>query len=124
MRFADVLLIHAEAEARTKGVTADALLSINKVRRRAYNSTTNKFDIPAGTSTASFIELILEERSKELCFEADRWYDLTRTGKFKNVSNQLNSYYPKRLVTDKNRWFPIPASEIIVNSKLKQNNGW
>ncbi len=124
LRFADVLLIHAEAEARTKGVTAEALLSINKVRRRAYNTQTDKYDVAAGISTNSFIDLILEERSKELCFEADRWYDLTRTGKFKNVSTQLNSYYPKRLVSDKNRWFPIPASEIQVNSKLKQNTGW
>jgi hypothetical protein len=124
LRYADVLLIHAEAEARSKGVTADALLSINKVRRRAYNTSTDKYDIAAGVSTNSFIDLILEERSKELCFEADRWYDLTRTGKFINVANQLNSYYPKRLVAQKNRWFPIPASEIQVNSKLMQNTGW
>lgn len=124
LRYADVLLIHAEAEARSKGVTADALLSINKVRRRAYNTSTDKYDIAAGVSTDSFIDLILEERSKELCFEADRWYDLTRTGKFINVANQLNSYYPKRLVAQKNRWFPIPASEIQVNSKLMQNTGW
>lgn len=124
LRFADILLIHAEAEARSKGVTGDALLSINKVRRRAYNTSTDKYDVSAGVATDSFIDIILEERSKELCFEADRWYDLTRTGKFKNVSSQLNSYYPKRLVSDKNRWFPIPASEIQVNSKLKQNTGW
>ena len=68
--------------------------------------------------------MILEERSKELCFEADRWYDLTRTGNFLKVSSQLNTYYTSRLVTQKNRWFPIPASEIQVNSKLKQTVGW
>lgn len=124
IRFADVLLIHAEAEARSKGVTADALLSINKVRRRAFNVTNDKYDIPATVSQSNFIDLILEERNKELCFEADRWYDLTRTGKFLSVANQLNTYYTKRLVSQKNRWFPIPASEIQANSKLTQNTGW
>ena len=124
IRFADVLLIHAEAEARSKGVTSDARLSVNKVRQRAYNTTTDRYDVPASISINNFIDLILEERSKELCFEADRWYDLTRTGKFLSVSSQLNTYYPKRLVEQKNRWFPIPASEIQVNSKLKQNTGW
>ncbi|MEY4273321.1 MAG: hypothetical protein RL638_269 [Bacteroidota bacterium] len=124
LRFADVLLIHAEAEARLKGVTSEALTSVNKVRRRAYNTATDKYDIPSTVSATTLIDLIIEERSKELCFEADRWYDLTRTGKYLNVANQLNSYYPKRLVAQKNRWFPIPASEIQVNSKLVQNTGW
>lgn len=124
LRFADVLLIYAEAEARSKGVTSEALASINRVRRRAYKTATDKYDVAATVSKNQFIDIILEERSKELCFEADRWYDLTRTGNFLKVSSQLNTYYTNRLVTQKNRWFPIPASEIQVNSKLKQTEGW
>jgi starch-binding outer membrane protein, SusD/RagB family len=124
IRFADILLIHAEAEAKSKGVTADALASLNKVRRRAYNVTTDKYDQLSSIAVNDFINIVLEERKKELCFEADRWYDLTRTGKFLQIANVLNTYYTSRRITSKNRWFPIPASETQVNSKLEQNPEW
>ena len=119
LRLADVYLIAAEAEARATSPTAAAYAAINTVRKRAGLP-----DLTPGLSKDAFIEAVLQERSWELCYEADRWYDLTRTGKFKVVANVLNSYYPSRPVQDKHRFFPIPNIEILTNSKLEQNPAW
>lgn len=120
LRLADVYLIAAEAEARQNGANATAYAAINTVRKRAGLP-----DLTPGSTKDAFIEAVLQERSWELCFEADRWYDLTRTGKFKLVANVLNSYYPTvRPVMDKHRFFPIPNGEILVNSKIEQNPAW
>jgi starch-binding outer membrane protein, SusD/RagB family len=119
IRLADVYLIAAEAEARQNGATSVAYTAINTVRRRAGIP-----DLTPGLSKDAFIEAVLQERSWELCYEADRWFDLTRTGKFKLVANVLNSYYPSRPVQDKHRFFPIPNVEILTNSQLEQNSAW
>ena len=119
LRLADVYLIVAEAEARQTGPTAVAYAAINTVRRRAGIP-----DLAPGLSKDAFIEAVLQERSWELFVEADRWYDLTRTGKFKQVANVLNSYYLTRPVQDKHRYFPIPNIEVLTNSKIEQNPPW
>jgi hypothetical protein len=119
LRLADVYLIAAEAEARANGATQTAYDAINVVRKRAGLP-----NLTAGLSKDAFIEAVLQERSWEFCYEADRWFDLTRTGKFKSVATALNSYYPTRPVQDKHRFFPIPNAEILTNSKLEQNPAW
>lgn len=120
LRLADVYLIAAEAEARASGVTDKAYENINAVRTRAGLA-----NLSPNLSKDAFIEAVLQERSWELCYEADRWFDLTRTGKFKEVvSKATNSYYPTRPVQDKHRYFPIPNVEILTNSKLEQNPAW
>lgn len=119
LRLADVYLIAAEAEARQTGPTPVAYTAINTVRKRAGIP-----DLTPGLSKDAFIDAVLQERSWELCYEADRWYDLTRTGKFKMVASVLNSYYPTRPVQDKHRYFPIPNVEVQTNSKIEQNPAW
>ncbi len=119
LRLADVYLIAAEAEARQNGPTAVAYTAINTVRKRAGIP-----DLTPGLSKEAFIEAVLQERSWELYVEADRWYDLTRTGKFKQVATVLNSYYASRPVQDKHRYFPIPNIEVLTNSKIEQNPAW
>ncbi|GAB3570692.1 RagB/SusD family nutrient uptake outer membrane protein [Spirosoma luteolum] len=119
VRLADVYLIAAEAEARQNGPTAVAYTAINTIRRRAGLG-----DLTPGLSKDAFIDAVLQERSWELCYEADRWYDLTRTGKFRQVATVLNSYYPTRPVLEKHRFFPIPNVEILTNSQLEQNPAW
>ncbi len=119
LRLADVYLIAAEAEARANGATPKAYAAINVVRKRAGLS-----DLTPGLGKDAFIDAVLQERSWELCFEADRWYDLTRTGKFKLVANVLNSYYTVRPVLDKHRFFPIPNGEILANPSIEQNAAW
>lgn len=127
IRFADVLLIHAESEARVNGPNAAAYESINKVRRRAFGLPVNApspYDLVPGLSQTNFVSAVLQERSWELCFEADRWYDMTRTQTFMNVSKCTSLEYPVRVVQAKHRWFPLPAIEVQTNSRLQQNPLW
>lgn len=124
IRYADVLLIYAEALARTTGVTPAALDAVNQVRRRAFGVTNDTYDLSSALTAPQFIEAILQERSYELCFEADRWYDLTRTGKYLQVASALNSYYLTRAVLPRHRWFPIPTQEVQSNTLMVQTDGW
>lgn len=120
LRMPDVYLIAAEAEARLNGPTAAAYEYVNMVRSRAGLP-----NLKAGLAKDAFIEAVLQERAWEFFAEGDRWYDLTRTGKFLTViPKAVNSVYPVRNVTAKNKYFPIPQDEINANSKLEQNPDW
>ncbi|MBW4360864.1 RagB/SusD family nutrient uptake outer membrane protein [Flavobacterium taihuense] len=78
MRYAELLLIHAEAVLAGGGSTSDAgaLKSINAVRRRAGLS---------NLTSVTFDDIFLERR-KELCFEGDYWFDLGRIDKAKAIA--------------------------------------
>jgi hypothetical protein len=82
IRFADVLLMFAEAENELNGPTAPAYDAINKVRRRGYGKPINTpeatVDIIAGLSKADFFKAIVRERALELGGEGIRKYDLIR----------------------------------------------
>lgn len=83
MRMAEVYLIAAEADIYVNG-GSNSVAYINKVRTRAGAEPVN------GTAT---IRTILDERARELCGEGVRFYDLKRTGMFKDVS-YLNETHP------------------------------
>ncbi len=120
LRYADVMLIAAEAEARLNGATAKAYGYINAIRKRAGIN-----DLPAGLSKEAFIDALIQERAWEFFAEGDRWYDLTRTGKFMTViPKAVNDVYPVRTVQQKNRYFPIPQDELNGNQLLTQNPEW
>ena len=120
LRLADVYLIAAEAEARLNGATSTAYGYINTVRKRAGLS-----DLQAGLSKDAFVDAVIQERAWEFFAEGDRWYDLTRTGKYLTViPKAVNSVYPSRPVTAKNKYFPIPQDELNANFKLDQNSDW
>jgi hypothetical protein len=106
LRFADILLINAEAASHTGG---DAATPLNRVRARANLG-------PIGNPT---LEDIWEERRLELAGEQDRYWDLLRTGRAATV---LASYGFK---TGKHEWYPIPQTEIdLSGGQLEQNPGW
>jgi hypothetical protein len=120
IRYSELLLIHAEAENEANGPTAAAYASINKVRSRA--------GLPdlAGLSKDQFREAVYLERRLELVFEYQRWFDLIRQ---KDAAG--NSTFVRNLVEvgktsaqDFQRLYPIPLSELSVNSKITQNIGW
>jgi hypothetical protein len=119
-RMSDVYLIAAEAEARASGVSAKAYGYINIVRRRAKLE-----DLNPGLSVQEFVDVVIQERSWELFAEADRWYDLARTGKFLTlVPLATNNVFPTRAPQAKHRYFPIPLDEIQANPSLVQNPAW
>ncbi len=120
LRMADVYLIAAEAEARANGATSKAYNYINIVRRRAKLE-----DLTPDLSQTQFVDAVIQERSWELFAEADRWYDLTRTGKFLTVIPlATNPVFPTRIVQPKHRFFPIPLDEVMANPNLEQNPDW
>ena len=120
LRLADMYLIAAEAEAQLNGPTAVAYEMVNTIRKRA-----NLPDLAAGLSKEAFIDAVLQERAWEFFGEGDRWYDLTRTGKFLTViPKAVNSVYPSRPVQAKNKYFPIPQVEINANPEIEQNPDW
>ncbi|WP_428667420.1 RagB/SusD family nutrient uptake outer membrane protein [Runella sp.] len=119
LRYADVLLMYAEALNET-GKTSDALPYLNRIRKRAGLA-------DKGTLSQAEMRLALEqERRMELAFEGHRWFDLVRTGRATTVLNaKAQAIGIKTNLTDNNLIFAIPQSQIDINpSKIKQNTGY
>lgn len=107
-RFADILLIDAEAKLKS-GNEGGALISINRVRERAGQPKLKTL----------VIKQIWDERRFEFVFENDRYFDLVRTGESKTVLSYKNWTYPK------NVFYPVPQDQIdLSNKNLKQNKNW
>jgi hypothetical protein len=111
IRYADVLLMHAEAAAHTGDETA-AKVSLNQVRARV--------GIPDITATGQALQdAIFRERRLELGLEAHRFFDLVRTGRATKALGPLG------FVAGVHELFPIPQSQIqATNGALKQNPGY
>ena len=111
IRYADVLLMHAEASYHT-GDEEGARNSLNQVRARVT--------IPAiSFSGPALLEAIYRERRLELGLEAHRFFDLVRTGKAPEVLGSLG------FTTGVHELFPIPQSQIqATNGALAQNPGY
>ncbi|WP_020596233.1 RagB/SusD family nutrient uptake outer membrane protein [Spirosoma panaciterrae] len=118
-RYAEVLLFLAEA-LNEQGKTADAAIYLNQVRARAGLAATK------ASSQADMREAIFKERRVELAFENKRWFDLTRTGRVKEIitaygarvkANPADYYFPAGAVpppnafTNLDDYYPLPAVE-------------
>jgi hypothetical protein len=106
-RYADVLLMKAEALAR-QGNTSGAAPLVSQVRSRA--------GLAALTSVT--LEEIYDERGRELCWEGHRRQDMIRFGTF----TLAHDFKPAS--DAKYRLFPIPAPALSTNTNLKQNPGY
>ncbi|WP_044240864.1 RagB/SusD family nutrient uptake outer membrane protein [Flexithrix dorotheae] len=112
IRFADVLLMYAEAlNEVNNGPTGDAEAAINLVRERAELK-----ELPTGLSKEAFFEAIVKERRIELFLENHRTWDLIRWGLAEQELGEFNGF-----VAGKHETLPIPQSEIDANSLLVQN---
>ena len=121
MRYAEVLLVLAEAVGEVSGPTDEAYAALNEVRARAG------LDGLSGLSQEAFREAVRLERRKELHFEGFRWYDLKRWGTLEEAveaARASNTYdqYPD-VDPSKHLLFPIPNSEIATTG-LDQNPGY
>jgi len=148
IRFADVLLMAAEAEIEA-GSLDKALDYVNQVRRRAANSA-HWVKNPDGSNAANYdialyssfpskdfaTKALRMERKLELSGEGHRFFDLVRWG---IAADELNKYLPyeasKGLVTKfggarftagKNEYYPIPQTQIDIQGSdvLSQNPGY
>ncbi len=121
IRYAELLLIHSEAENELNGPTTKAYNSLNKVRNRAGLP-----NLTAGLTKDQFRDSLYLDRRLELVFEYHRWFDLVRE---KDASG--NSIFVKALhaagkpnAAEKHRLHPIPQQELELNNKLTQNPGY
>ena len=127
LRYADALLIFAEAKSQAEGgPTLEAYEAVNQVRRRAYGKSLlipdPTVDLPQGLNAEDFRDRIIEERAWEFLIESKRLWDLKRTGKLEEaVTAAGKTYDPKWML------WPIPQEEIDANEALTiedQNPGW
>ena len=117
IRYADVLLMHAEAILADAASTTDisALASFNKVRTRAG----------LGTVATLTKDLLLTERRIELCNENHRLYDLIRFGIAETVLEAFSQTpEPGFEFRSSALLLPIPRREINIYHELKQNSGY
>lgn len=124
VRYADVLLMFAEALYLSSPGNTEALEAFNQVRRRAYGLPLNApsaIDLAGGLSAAAFQDSVLKERRLEFAFEGQRRFDLLRTGKLKQAINAQDAAITVR---DADTLFPIPSQEMDTNPLLEQNPGF
>ena len=139
-RYADVLLLYAEACAQTSD--PDGLQYLQKVQQRAGS---------AHVSSALTLDEVKKERNYELWCEGSRWIDMKRWGEFTKAANagkhipslkdafftldepahrgyvtysEPNADKVSGFQTGKHEWFPYPYSVTSINPNLQQNPGW
>jgi hypothetical protein len=117
IRFADVLLMRAEA-LNEQGQTGAAKLLVDRVRARV--------SLPALSSTldvAGMRDAILHERLLEFALEAQRWNDLKRHDMLTPalVANDAEFSF---FTANKSELLPIPQTERDLNPNIIQNPGW
>lgn len=127
MRYADVLLMYAEALNET-GQTSLAIETVNTVRERSHAS-----DLPLTMSKEILrMQIRHHERPAELSMELGiRWFDLYRWNKgttakesIKTTLTAHNKPFVSNFTEPKHNLFPIPAYERNTNTKLNQNDGY
>ncbi len=116
LRFAEVLLIYAEAQAMADGnPNAAAYTAVNSVRNRAGLD-----NLTSGLSKLDFRDAIIAERGWELAGEYSRWFDLIRTEKVEEMAALKDplDLAPKGSVDKSIYHAPIPYNEILLNPNL------
>lgn len=140
LRYADVLLILAEAANELNGPTQEAVNALNLVRERSNATPRDIEQFEEGTIVkvdgvntkispkASLRSSIIEERAMELALEGDRRWDLIRWGIYLPAMNALGGADEPGNVkerSEKHLLFPIPTLEVLTNKGIKANNpGW
>jgi tetratricopeptide (TPR) repeat protein len=120
-RFADILLIFAEAENKLNGPVAGAYEAINIVRRRAYGVSLDNpsvlADLPAGLSQTAFDDMVFRERGYEFIGEAKRWFDMVRTGRALTLITEVRGLIkqPVRKPSPSKLLFALPDVELQNN---------
>ncbi|MEN7548488.1 RagB/SusD family nutrient uptake outer membrane protein [Rapidithrix thailandica] len=135
--YSDILLIAAEAVAKSEGVTAEAVDYLAQVRSRAYWKM-DKADIVnhlSGLTVDEFVEEVWKERYRELVFDFKLWFDIARTRKFPTSTENGNGAISfVDFVGQSNSWgktfeakhllLPLPERELQRNPNLIQNEGY
>jgi hypothetical protein len=125
LRYADVLLMYAEAVNEGGPATAGtAEAALNLVRARAGIASVS------GLTQAAFRDSVRLERRREFVFEGHRWFDLSRWGildaTIRAKTTELQTLAPGETTIHgvPSNLLPIPQAERDINPNLTQNPGW
>ena len=118
LRYADVLLMYAEAQNEVSGPDATVYSAINDVRERVHMP-----DIETGLDQDQMREVIRHERRVELALEGLRYYDIKRWKIAHEIMPKVNDVGGNTIVFEnpKNYTWPIQETELDLNPKLIQN---
>ncbi len=139
-RYAEICLIYAECCAK-EGNYDEAFNMVKSLRQKRFGRE-DVYTAPI-SSWETALDVILKERSIELCFEGHRFWDLRRTGRAESVlnnkkytgvlwkksgdsftSSEVSCEMGSRKYPERFDRFPIPQSEIRNNGEVKQNSDW
>ncbi|BDD07380.1 RagB/SusD family nutrient uptake outer membrane protein [Aureibacter tunicatorum] len=142
LRYSDVLLMRAEANNELNGPSS-ALMDLDRVRNRAGLKSLESELSEKGIFVDKEIlrNELMDERSRELCYEGHRRFDLVRWGKLESTMRDLSNYMrtnpflgfgnddiflatPGENVDKKHVVFPIPQDEMMLNKNIKQHPLW
>ncbi|MDP4711627.1 MAG: RagB/SusD family nutrient uptake outer membrane protein [Saprospiraceae bacterium] len=122
-RLADAYLMYAEATLRdgAGGSKTQAVNYINELRARAYNSTNGNI-----TESQLTLDFVLNERARELYWEAHRRQDLIRYNQFteNGVWPWKGGVAAGKTTESFRNLLPIPFNELLANPNLTQNQGY
>ncbi|WP_217602450.1 RagB/SusD family nutrient uptake outer membrane protein [Chitinophaga sp. GbtcB8] len=116
IRYAHVLLIYAEAQARSAGTpNADAYTAVNAVRQRAGLPA-----LAANMTGADFAAAVVNERAWGFAGERSRWFVLVRLDQVAaaNAGKDPADLQPAGPITQAGYWMPIPGVDALVNPNL------
>ena len=123
IRYADVLLMYAEATNEATGPNQSVYDAINAIRARTGIKMP---PISAGKTQAQLRDVIRHERRIELAMEGLRWADIKR---WKTAETYINTLVDqggskRKFIAPTHYLLPFPQSEIDVNKQLVQNPGY
>lgn len=116
-RFADALLLGAELKVRMSGnADSEAQNWFDQVRDRAFGDTNHRISLDKGKETN--LDILFRERYYEFAFEMQRWFDILRFDKGKEILGSKGWQ-------EKHRYFPIDQNEIDQSKgSIKQDPAW
>ena len=127
IRYAEVLLIYAEAQNEVSGPTLEAYNAFKRIRDRAQLTTPEL----STYSQATFREAVWRERWHELAYEQITWFDMVRLRKVYNeTTNGFDEFVghinksSNQPLQEKHLLFPIPTPELQNSPNLTPNPGY
>ncbi len=113
-RYADILLMYAEASVRaTNSVSAKATSALQEVQKRAQGYADNA-TVTTTTNPSEFLDAVFDENGWEFFAEMRRWFDLVRLEKLKDVkpTEWANSLFK----ANNHYYFPVPYTQIELTN--------
>ncbi|WP_104380970.1 RagB/SusD family nutrient uptake outer membrane protein [Sphingobacterium sp. HMA12] len=129
LRYADILLMYAEAKNESTGPEQTAVDALNQVRSRA-DVKMPLLQFGPGLTKEEFRNIIRQERRVELALEGQRYFDLKRWGSIKKVMDAIKDPTgASRIFRERDTLWPVPQSEVDIakslgNDKFTQTKGF